>query len=227
MCIRDRLKSKRILEGEHVSLDEKLKNLTQKKAKTEKIIATTEKTISSLTSEIQELEKSQKEYSDELETLNQQLQSERESLEAMKLKLKEKTSGISEEILIHEHDLEPWNIKVQEKKTEIQLVESQISLLQEGQVKLKNDIKVLSQEVSNQTALKIKREEDLVNLKKQQSSITKEISNGETECNDGRSKLKEMKNVLNMQRQRASAVSYTHLDVYKRQELRSIYLGYE
>ncbi|CCC68584.1 hypothetical protein NCAS_0B05000 [Naumovozyma castellii] len=213
---KQQLKSKRILEGEHVSLDEKLKNLTQKKAKTEKIIATTEKTISSLTSEIQELEKSQKEYSDELETLNQQLQSERESLEAMKLKLKEKTSGISEEILIHEHDLEPWNIKVQEKKTEIQLVESQISLLQEGQVKLKNDIKVLSQEVSNQTALKIKREEDLVNLKKQQSSITKEISNGETECNDGRSKLKEMKNVLNMQRQRASEARLALANVQNR-----------
>lgn len=197
------LTRKRNIDGDKVSMEEKAKNLNQKKNNAEHLLTSTENSLTESKAKLVELEQLQLEYDDELEGLHEQLKTERSKLEQIKLSLKGKTVGISAELAQHEKNLEPWNEKLQEKKAQIQLAESEISLLRESQTKLQKEIESLKQEITARNEERSIKQKNVEKLREEKEVIAKDISIGESECSSANSRLKDMQDTLNAHRQRA------------------------
>lgn len=197
------LTQKRNIDGDRVSMEEKAKNLNQKKTNVEHLLTSTNHSLDQSKAKLAELEKLQLEYEDELEELNEQLKTERSKLEQIKLSLKDKTVDISAELAQHEKDLEPWNEKLQEKKAQIQLAESEISLLREAQTKLQKEIESLKQEITARNEERSIKQKKVEKLREEKEVMTKDISSGDLECRNANLRLKDMQDTLNAHRQRA------------------------
>lgn len=197
-------KEKREIKTKEVSMEEMLKSLSQKKAKAGKSLKLTQGKIKENEGHLRNLEVAKTEYTTKIQDLNGELEKERLKLEELKFSLKDKTKGISGEILEYEKELEPWNIKIQDKKLEIQLVESEISVLNETQAKLKQEISNLRNGMIDATKEVTTKEGLIQDLKTEQKSLRDELLVGERECTNAKTKLKEMQEVLTIQRQRST-----------------------
>ncbi|GAV52788.1 hypothetical protein ZYGR_0AI00700 [Zygosaccharomyces rouxii] len=197
------LDKKRELDGKNVLNEEKIKNLEKKRDKAEKTLNTINNSISSSEANLSELKQHQVDYESSLKELNEQTQVERAKLEKIKFSLKDKTNDISLEIAQLEEELEPWNAQLQEKKTQIQLAESQISLIKETEAKITQDINQFKQEIETRKRQILQGSEKLDFLHSQHKSVKEEISAGEKECYNAKIRLKEMQSILNTQRQKA------------------------
>ena len=197
-------KEKREMKSQEVSMEEMMKSLTQKKKKAEKSLKTTEEKISENETQVQNLEEESAECSDKIKELDEQSNIEKAKLEDIKISLKDKTKDISADISKYEKELEPWNVKIQEKALEIQITESEISVLKETQIQLeenirniKSDLSIKAQSIDTKTKTIEEMNNELVNVRK-------EISIGESECANAKKQIKDMLQVLSVQRQRAS-----------------------
>lgn len=194
---------KRELESTRVSLEERTKNLVNKMGKAEKILKSTNHSISEAEHLLEELHGEQTEHETEVKDLNQSLEEERRILDDIKLSLKDKTKDISAEIIQHEKDFEPWDLQLQEKKSQIQLAESELSLLEETQVKLKKNAEALEENIAAKKARKQELQGFILDLKKNLKSLIDGRSQGEKDFSTAHLKLKEMQTILNAHRQRA------------------------
>ena len=194
---------RRELEGTRVSLEERTKNLVNKMAKAEKTLKSTKNSISEAEHMLEELRGQQTEHETEIKDLTQSLEEERRILDDIKLSLKDKTKDISADIIRHEKELEPWDLQLQEKKSQIQLAESELSLLEETQAKLKKNVETLEEKVLAKKTHKQELQGLILDLKKKLNSLIDERSQGEKNFSSAHLKLKEMQKVLNTHRQRA------------------------
>lgn len=195
---------KREMKTQEISMEEMLKSLTQKKKKAEKSLKTTQEKISENETQVQNLEEESTENTDKIKELEEQLGDERAKLEEIKISLKDKTKDISENINIYEKELEPWNVKIQEKILEIQITESEISVLKETQAKLEENIKHIKSDMSIKTQTIETKTKTIEDLKNELVNVRNEISIGEKECTNAKGQIKDMLQVLSAQRQRAS-----------------------
>lgn len=194
---------KRSLESGRVSSEEQMKNSSKKKIKVEKDILELTKTITESEAKLVDLRKYQIEYEDQFNDLHSQSTIEHIKLEKIKLSLKDKTVDFTNEIAQHENDLEPWNLQLQEKKCQIQLKESEISLIKEGQSKILKNIEQLKLAITSKVEEKLSSEREISKLKKLQLKVSKEILVGATEYENAGKKINDMQDVLNQHRQRA------------------------
>ncbi|CCF56568.1 hypothetical protein KAFR_0B02710 [Kazachstania africana CBS 2517] len=200
---RELVQKKREYDGQCVSMEERIKNLTQKKTKAEKTLHDKRIEIQKNESILKDLQDYQMNYDSEFSNLQKELDKERSKLDDIKLSLKDKTKDISSQISLYEKDIEPWVSKIQEKQVQIQLAESEISLLKESQAKLKEGLGSLKVEIDDVRKEIDNKNSIIENLKKEQVSLKKEVSLGESECSRAKEKEKEMRVILNSHRQRA------------------------
>lgn len=201
---KDMNKDKREKKTKEVSVEEMLKNLSHKKRKAEKSLKSTQEKISECETQLSNFEEESTEDEEILQNLNTELEEEKIKLENIKISLKEKTSNISEDITKYENELEPWKVKMQEKTLQIQLMESEISVLQEVQMDLEKDIANTKSEINSKAQAIDENQKMDEKLIDEQQALKKEISVGERECRTAKEKLKDMQSVLNTQRQRAA-----------------------
>ncbi|KAG0668723.1 hypothetical protein C6P45_004391 [Maudiozyma exigua] len=195
---------KRENKTKNISLDEMLKSINHKKRKIEKSLKTTQEKISECETRLKNLEEEIVEDEESLNNLNKELDEEKIKLEDIKIELKDKTNDITKEITIYENELEPWEVKIQEKKLQIQLSESEISVLQEIQTNLEKDIANTKSDIHSNTKSIQEKEEQTAKLVDERQALKKEIAIGTRECGTAKEKLKDMQSVLNAQRQRAN-----------------------
>ncbi|AMD22913.1 HHR144Wp [Eremothecium sinecaudum] len=198
------LKQKHQLERELASAEEKRKSLTKKRAKSGKLLKTAEATIRKHIDQIKEYDEEQVQYEEKIRDLGASLEEEREKLDNMKMSLSKKTSHIAEEIAQLEEELKPWNDKIDEKKSQIKLVEVEVSMIKESYTKVTAEIKRLKEEVEEYKSANTNQEAKLAKLKKESNSVDKLISVCATECYNAKTKLGEMKQVLTAHRQRVT-----------------------
>ncbi|SMN21657.1 similar to Saccharomyces cerevisiae YLR086W SMC4 Subunit of the condensin complex [Maudiozyma saulgeensis] len=201
-------KDKRENKTKEVSLEEMLKSLSHKKRKAEKSLKTTREKIKECETQLRNFGEESIEDEETLQNLNRELEEEKVKLENIKISLKEKTSDISKDITKYENELEPWKVKMQEKTLQIQLMESEISVLQEMQINLENDIANTKSEINLKTQAIDENQKMNENLADEQQVLKKEILVGERECKTAKEKLKDMQIVLNTQRQRATEARF-------------------
>ncbi|CAI4046012.1 hypothetical protein SKDZ_12G1360 [Saccharomyces kudriavzevii ZP591] len=194
---------KRELEGSRVSLEERTKNLVNKMGKAEKALKSTKHSISESEHMFQELQGQQTEHEKEIKDLNQSLEEERIILDDIKLSLKDKTKDISAKIIRHEKESEPWDLQLQEKKSQIQLAESELSLLEETRAKLKKNAEALEEKIISKKQRKQELQGLVLDLSQRLKSLIDGRSQGEKDFRSAHLKLKEMQRILNAHRQRA------------------------
>lgn len=197
------LEKKRELDSMNVLNEERIKNLEKKRDKAEKYLSSMDQSISSSEANLSELKQYQVDYESSLKELHEQTQVEKEKLEKIKFSLKDKTNDISAEIAQLEKELEPWNGQLQEKKVQIQLAESQISLIKETEAQTTQQIDQFKKEIENRKHQILQGSKELDSLHSQHKSVKEEILTGEKECANSKIRLKEMQNILNTQRQKA------------------------
>ncbi|CUS22533.1 LAQU0S06e00188g1_1 [Lachancea quebecensis] len=194
---------KRTWDRDRVSLEEKLKNITQKKAKAEKTHHTTVNSINTTQAKLEELLKDQALYENELGELNKSLVVEKSKLDEIKISLRGKTGTISAQIGEIEQELEPWNAKLQEKRSQIKLEETKISVLKESLAKVAEEISKTENSISDNRKRVAEQRQAIIFLEKEHTDIQRQIIIGQTECDNASNKMKEMKAVLTAHRQRS------------------------
>ncbi|QLQ82434.1 hypothetical protein HG537_0H01960 [Torulaspora globosa] len=193
---------KRSLDQERIANEEKMKNLNQKVTKAEDVLKTAQISIEQSQGRLDKLTQQQGDHAAMLKHLNEDLTREREQLDKIKLSLKNKTTDISAEIAQYEKDLEPWNNQLQEKRAEIQLADSELSLLKDKQSRLDKEILELESEIAVAIEEKDAKLKTVKDLEEQKVAISNEISTGEGEWTAAKTRLKEMQEILSVQRQR-------------------------
>ncbi|CCE64895.1 hypothetical protein TPHA_0J00720 [Tetrapisispora phaffii CBS 4417] len=196
--------AKRSLDSDNVSNTEQLKNIEKKLKKTAKEIEEDLKTISSSNVRLKNFHDNKKLFETQLIELDNNLVTESQLLENIKLDLKDKTVGLSEEILKTEKDLEPWNIKLDELKSEIQIKESEKALFEESKNKLKANIEALEKDVNEKSKLTEDRRKEVKNLMTKLENVSKEVIFGTNELKKANEKLCEMQKILIQDRQKAN-----------------------
>ncbi|QLL32027.1 hypothetical protein HG536_0C01950 [Torulaspora globosa] len=196
------ISQKRDLDQERVVNEEKMKNLSQKVAKTEDALKTAQISIEQSQGHLDKLKEQQGDHTATLKHLSEDLAREREQLDKIKLSLKNKTTDISAEIAQCEKDLEPWNDQLQRKRAEIQLADSELSLLRDKQSRLDEEVLKLESEIAAAIEEKDAKLKAVRELEEQKAAISNEISTGEGEWTAAQTRLKEMHDILNVQRQR-------------------------
>ncbi|SCU87271.1 LAFA_0E05732g1_1 [Lachancea sp. 'fantastica'] len=194
---------KRDCDREKISAEERLKNLKQKKVKSEKAQSTTQSSIGKTEVRLNELHKDQENYNSQILELNKNLAEEKIKLDEIKVSLKDKTGAISDEIAKLQKDLEPWNARLQAKTSQLKLEETTISVLKESHAKIVHEIKQTEDEISSLNG-KINTARDAVrSLDQEGATIKKQLTIGQSECDNASVKIKEMKAVLTGHRQRS------------------------
>lgn len=196
------LAQKRGLDQQRVAIEEKIKSVNQKTNKAEKLLKSNQHSLNATEANLRELRQSQLDYEKELQDLNQELITERAKLEDVKISLKEKTVNISAGIAQYEKDLEPWDEQLQQKRAEIQLAESELSLLKDTNARINKDIEQLKNEIARGGEEKLAKEKVIRELKQEESDVTAEVHTAGAECSSASARLKKMHEILIAQRQR-------------------------
>lgn len=196
------LSRKRDLDQQRVAVEEKIKHANRKKNDAEKLLKTNQHSLDETEAKLNELRQSQIDYEEQLKGLNQELSFEREKLEQIKISLKDKTVSISAEIAQYEKDLEPWDEQLQEKSAEIQLAESELSLIKEKNTRLDKEIQDLNHKIDAGNEDQLIKEKVVKQLREEESNATDELCTAEAECSSANLRLKKMHEILISQRQR-------------------------
>ncbi|SCV00306.1 LAME_0G08856g1_1 [Lachancea meyersii CBS 8951] len=194
---------KRDCDRDKISAEERLKNLNQKRVKSEKSQNLTQASIGKIETKLNELLKGQEQYGGELAELNVNLCEEKGKLDEIKLSLKDKTGAISDEIAKIQRDLEPWNARLQAKTSQLKLEETTISVLKESHVKIIQEIKDAENQVVSLNERTAELRETISSLNKEGVSVKTQLKMGQSECDNATVKIKEMKAVLTAHRQRS------------------------
>ena len=205
--------SRRQMEIESASIDETIKNQTRKKEDAEHTLQSTQKTVKECTERLRKLEEEQQRASQTLTESNEVLKEEQQKLDAIKLSLREKTVDMSQKIAVHEKELEPWENQLRDKKLEIQLAESEVSVLKESQARLERDIEVSKEEIKARRNQIAQAKKKIVEYKEKNQVIVGKIQEASKECQQAREKLKDLESSLNVQRQRTSEARSALLSV--------------
>lgn len=194
---------KRACDRDRVSLEEKLKNLTQKEVKSSRSLQSITSSISTTQAKMEELANDQEQHEKDLLELNGTMKEEKEKLDEIKSSLKDKISLISEQIREIEKELEPWNVKLQEKKAQVKLEETTISVFKESHAKIEQDIILVNKGIDELRNKMNEQRGSVFSLEKEQVDIGRQLTVGQSECDNAVKKIKEMKGILTAHRQRS------------------------
>ena len=116
---------------ESVKFDEKRKFINGKQKKAEKTANTSRLAASEATSMVDKHSDDIERKGEEVAGLEQSMQKEEEELVKIREGLKGKTQGLSDQIAVKQKSLEPWNEKVNQKQSHIDVVQSELDIIQD------------------------------------------------------------------------------------------------
>ena len=161
---------------EHVKYEEKKKFLSNKKSKLEKALQTSRLAGSESNSLVQKHSNDIERNTKEIATLEKNMRTEEKELASIGDGLKGKTQAFSDQIAAKQKSLEPWNEKINEKKSAIAVARSELDILHErasaGTVALEEvQEKIKSLEESRKV-----KESETKELKSQKAKVEKDAT---------------------------------------------------
>jgi structural maintenance of chromosome 4 len=188
---------------EKVAVEEKKKSLENKRKKAEKLLDTSLSAIREASTKHSTLCEENEKFCKDLERLKESVIAEKAILDEIRAELTDKTKGFNEEIEIYERKLQPWNVKLEEKKSAITIAESRVQMLKDQRSGLDREISQLNDRLQAIVQEGKDEEKRLDLLKKEKAHNTSQIELGEQECQHAAAKLKEMEESVANDRQRA------------------------
>ena len=175
------LKEMAKFEQERVKFEEKVKFLQNKQKKLEKTIGTSEAGAADAHSTIEECNTGIEAAAEQIAVLEKKKKTEEAELGKIRDGLTGKTQAFSDQIATKQKSLEPWNEKINQKRSAIAVAESELSILHEkanaGAVALE-DIKAKMANIEQQRAAKLTELED---CKSERSKLAKEATRVESD----------------------------------------------
>ena len=116
---------------ESVKFDEKRKFISGKQKKAEKTANTSRLSASEAASLIEKHSDDINRKNAEVAELEQSMQKEEQELVKIRESLKGKTQGLSDQIATKQKSLEPWNEKINQKQSQIAVIQSELDIIRE------------------------------------------------------------------------------------------------
>lgn len=187
-----------------VQAEEKSKHGSTKRKKLEKTISTTTHQINESKSWISNYTDETNELNAKLSNLEVKLTEKTKELTEVQNSLKGKTEGITNQIQAAEVKLEPWRQKIQQKESEIAVVQSQIDLIVEKQIASKDALKGEKARIEEIVAAGQTKEKAVEKMQAELKYVSEQIELGHSDCEHASVSLSEMKDNLNSIRQKVS-----------------------
>jgi len=173
------LKEAAKLEKETVKFEEKKKFHTNKAKKLEKTVDTSKYGISESSTLAKQASDDVARNQGLIEQLEQEMRAEEEELAVIRDNLKGKTQGFSDQIAAKQKTLEPWNAKINDKRSAIAVAQSELDILRERENAGANAVADVEAKITAlQESQQIKSQE-LKDCKKERKAIQHEIQETE------------------------------------------------
>jgi structural maintenance of chromosome 4 len=209
------------LDEETVKFEEKRKFLVNKRKKLEKSLETA-------VFGAKEAETQAKQCSDDIERnteaigqLEEQMMVEEKELATIRESLKGKTQGLSDEIVVKQKSLEPWNAKLNEKQSAMAVAQSELDILKEKDnaaavaiVEIESKITGIeetkttkTQELKQSRKRKAELEKELQRVQVEQESLAKKEPGIRTKLSDARQRADEARASLSASQSQSSVLA--------------------
>ena len=189
-------------EKEKVKLEEKKKFLANKHKKLEKALNTSRLSASEAASLVQKFTDDVERNGQEVAGLETRMKAEAAELANIRDSLKDKTQAFSDQIVVKQEQLAPWNEKINDKRSAIAVAQSELDILKEkasaGAVALKESLsKIENLEELQQTKIR-----ELDQHKKNKAELEKELAKAQQDVEKMAQQEPEMRTRLSNSRQK-------------------------
>lgn len=195
-------KKLKAINKEKVALEEKIKNLSQKAKKIEKTKQSLESTVSASKKKLENSNTAYAQYKAELDEHTKNLEIEKKALDDMRRKLTDKTAVFTNEISVLQAKLEPWNDKLKQKESAIQLANSSIEMLETQKQSLSKQLEDARNRYGQIKIEGKQKESEYTKAEAKLSHIIEQIQLGEEQCKHARQQLESKRSKLTIARQK-------------------------
>ncbi|KAK9449677.1 RecF/RecN/SMC [Limtongia smithiae] len=189
-------------ERDVVQLTEKKKHIDAKKDKLIKTMAASKLSESSSASWMSKFDEEIVKLNREIQKFESSMATEETKLEEIKESLEGKTKGISEEIEVKKKALEPWNEKINKKKSELEVAKSELKIFVDKFEAGRQAISEAEEKVSGIKNDGRAKEQELETLRAELSHIEEQIRLGEVDCRNATAVLENSREELAILRQK-------------------------
>ncbi|KAG2734702.1 hypothetical protein G9P44_002708 [Scheffersomyces stipitis] len=194
---------------QNVALEEKLKNLNNKTKKITKSKEHSTKELSTATQKLQSRTEATEQFKNEMSELIANLEIEKGKLDEIRKNLTAKTSQFSSQIEDLQTKLEPWNEKLKEKENSIQLIRSEIEILQKQKDASAKQLQDARQRLINIKTEGKSKESQYREEESKLEKIIEQIGLGQEQCQHEKQKLETNRSQLHSFRQKVHDASST------------------
>jgi len=188
---------------EGVKLKEKEKFLAQKQKKLQKTIQTSKLQASEAIALIQRHEEDRERFDVEAAELTESLKAGEEELGRIRDSLKEKTQGFSDQIAAKQKSLEPWNEKINEKRSAIAVAQSELDILHERSNASKVALEEAEAKIGTIEEARETKQAELDACRVERAGLEKEAKKLQAEIQKMAKKEPQLKNSLSGAREKA------------------------
>lgn len=193
-------KKQKAVHKANVTLEEKLKNLASKTKKLEKSKQLLEQALLSSQAKLDNSNAATLQYRSELDEHVKNLEVEKTTLDEMRRKLTDKTADFTREIEALQQKLEPWNDKIKEKETAIQLAASSIEMLEAQKANHTKQLADARQRLINIKTEGKEKEAEFRQTEAKLEQVVDQINAGEEQCNHEKQLVENKLQALNAAR---------------------------
>lgn len=188
---------------EKVKHEEKKKFFRSKHSKQEKALHSSRLAASEAKSLIQKHTDDVERNTKEIASLEQEMEKEEQDLAAVRESLKGKTQGLTDQIASKQKSMEPWNEKINEKKSAIAVAQSELEILRERASAGATAIEDAQNRIQNLQADCTAKSTDLEDFERQKIQAEKDTSRIEDELSRLAKREADVRSKLSGARQKA------------------------
>ncbi len=188
---------------ENVKFEEKKKFLKSKQTKLEKSLQTSRLSSSEAGGLVEKHSDDVERNTREIAALEKELSLEEKELITIRDSLKGKTQAFSDQIAVKQKALEPWNAKINEKRSTIAVTQSELDILRERASAGITALEETREKMRTMEESRQAKESEVKDMKVRKTQIEKEVSKVLTELSKLAQKEPEMRSQLSGARQKA------------------------
>ena len=166
---------------ENVQFEEKKKFLKSKQHKLEKALQTSRLSASEAGGLVQKHSDDIERNNREIAALEAELTTEEKELTTVRDSLKGKTQAFSDQIAVKQKALEPWNTKINEKRSAIAVTQSELDILRERASAGATALEEIREKMKTMEESRQIKESEVKDMKGQKTQVEKEASKIQTE----------------------------------------------
>ena len=160
---------------ESVKFDEKRKFIAGKQKKAEKTSNTSRLSASEAASLVEKHSDDIERKGSEVAELEQTMQKEEQTLVKVRENLKGKTQGFSDQIAVKQKSLEPWNEKINQKQSQIAVIQSELGLIKDKAISGQTAIDDAKNKVESIKAVGNKKGSEIEQRQHEKARLEKDV----------------------------------------------------